>query len=89
MARQLTERTITQMELARRSNGLSQKDLARDPGVKIHHTFISLLERGQGIPTPDQAARLARRLGLDPDDLLKPVFADAVPEVAEPDEELV
>jgi transcriptional regulator with XRE-family HTH domain len=68
------------MELKRRNLGLTQDELGTDPDVRIHQNFISLIELGKGVPAPDQRLRLARRLGLDPDDLLKP--ADAPQEQA-------
>jgi transcriptional regulator with XRE-family HTH domain len=61
------------MQVARNNRNLTQEELGRDPDVRIAQYFISLLELGKGIPTPDQRLRLARRLGLHPDDLLKPV----------------
>lgn len=75
MGRQRTFRppVMTRMEFARRNLGFSQEQLGLDPDVRIHQSFISLIELGKGIPTPEQALRLARRLGLDPVDLLKPV----------------
>ena len=73
------------LELARRNLKLSQTDLGHDPAVGIHQSFISLIELGKGIPTKDQAERLARRLGIAPDDLLRPVvLADA--RVEEPEQ---
>lgn len=65
---------MIKMELARRNINLTQDELGTDPTVRIHQAFISLIELGKGIPTPEQRLRLARRLGLDPDDLLKPVL---------------
>ncbi|MGO9056095.1 MAG: helix-turn-helix domain-containing protein [Candidatus Binataceae bacterium] len=41
--------------------GLSQEALAESAG--IHHTYVSLLERGKCRPTVDVAARLAGALG--------------------------
>jgi transcriptional regulator with XRE-family HTH domain len=59
------------LEFARRQKGWSQAQLS---GVtRIGAGFISQIERGTGIPNPDQAERLARALGLHPDQLLRPV----------------
>ena len=69
------------IELARRNLKLSQTDLGHDPAVSIHQSFISLIELGKGIPTKDQAERLARRLGINPADLLKPVVVADAPAV--------
>jgi transcriptional regulator with XRE-family HTH domain len=75
---------VLRIELERRNRKLSQVDLGHDPEVRIHQSFISLIELGKGIPTREQAERLARKLGLSPDDLLKPVVvADDVPVVEE------
>lgn len=65
---------MTRMELARRNLNLSQDQLGTDPTVRIHQSFVSLMELGRGIPAPEQRIRLARRLGLHPDDLLKPAL---------------
>jgi hypothetical protein len=72
-------RTMLRMEHARRSQGLTQTDLGNDPKVRIGQYFISMIERGTGLPNRDQIERLARRLGLHPDDLLKPVDATDIP----------
>jgi ribosome-binding protein aMBF1 (putative translation factor) len=64
---------MTVLEIARRELGLSQKELGDHPKVRIHQTFISLCERGMGLPTADQRVRLAAVLGVDPAKLLDPV----------------
>ena len=75
MPRYRTERPpMTRMELARRNLNLTQDELGTDATVRIHQAFISLIELGKGIPAPEQRLRLARRLGLEPDDLLKPAL---------------
>jgi len=61
-------RPVLRIELARRTRGWQQWRLGQI--TRIHQSFISLIEKGQGIPTPDQAARLADALGLDPEHLL-------------------
>jgi transcriptional regulator with XRE-family HTH domain len=69
------------MELKRREKNLTQEALGRDPDVRIGQWWISCLELGKGIPSPEQRLRLARRLGLDPDELLlPPVTTDATQE---------
>jgi transcriptional regulator with XRE-family HTH domain len=88
MARTASQpRPMFRLEVARRRQGLSQLALGHDPEVRIAQYFIGMLERGQGIPTPDQAQRIARRLGLKPEDLLKPVVVDDLPDVDEPADE--
>lgn len=64
-------RIVTFLEFRRRERGLSQRELSRR--ARIEQSFISQCERGTGIPTPDQAQRLARELGLPPELLLKAV----------------
>ena len=61
------------LELARRQKGWSQKQLGDHPKVRIAQTFISLTERGMGLPVEDQLNRLARVLGVPADMLLKEV----------------
>jgi transcriptional regulator with XRE-family HTH domain len=41
--------------------------------VRIAQDFISRIERGEGLPTPGQAARIAKVLGIAPDLLTVPV----------------
>jgi transcriptional regulator with XRE-family HTH domain len=64
---------MTVLEFTRRDRKWSQKDLGDLPSVRIHQVFISQIERGVGIPTPDQRVRLARALGVAPERLLDPV----------------
>ena len=61
------------LELARRQKGWSQGDLGDHPKVRIHRNFISMIERGLGLPVPDQVARLARALDIPVEMLLQPV----------------
>ncbi len=63
------------VEFARRHKNWSQKQLG--DVARIHQTFISEIERGVGLPTPDQRQRLARALDVDVETLRVPV-ADAV-----------
>lgn len=46
--------------------GLTQAALAGD---RLHPSYISLLESGRRLPTPDAVAALAERLGIPPDEL--------------------
>jgi transcriptional regulator with XRE-family HTH domain len=71
---------VTFLEFRRRERGLSQRELSRR--TRLEQSFISQIERGTGIPTPDQAQRLARELGLPPDLLLKTVAVDLETSVA-------
>jgi transcriptional regulator with XRE-family HTH domain len=64
---------MTYLELRRRQMGWSQKQLGDDPRIRIHQTFISMLERGTGVPVAAQRERIARVLGLKPDMLLATV----------------
>jgi transcriptional regulator with XRE-family HTH domain len=61
------------LKYARLEKGWSQKDLGDLPTVRIHQVFISQIERGVGLPTPDQRQRLAKALGVAPERLLDPV----------------
>jgi transcriptional regulator with XRE-family HTH domain len=77
---------MTYLELARRKLGLSQRQLGHDPRVRIHQTLISMLERGEVLPGPDQRRRLAAALSV-PEELLTEeveVPSNSVPVVAEP-----
>ena len=59
------------LEVARRQKRLTQNDLSMTTRVSSH--FISLIENGRGIPTSDQAERLATALGVSADTRLQPV----------------
>jgi transcriptional regulator with XRE-family HTH domain len=61
---------VLNIEFVRRDRRLSQEKLGQL--TDIPQSFISLLELGRGIPTPEQAQRLALVLDLTPDVLLKP-----------------
>ncbi|MCP4559320.1 MAG: helix-turn-helix transcriptional regulator [Bosea sp.] len=56
------------VELLRRSLGLSQEELAFE--AKIHRTYISGVERGVRNPTVTVIARLAGALKVEPAELL-------------------
>jgi transcriptional regulator with XRE-family HTH domain len=64
---------VLYLELARRQKGWSQRELGEHPKVKIDRAFISLIERGMGLPVPAQAARLAAVLDVPVDLLLQHV----------------
>jgi ribosome-binding protein aMBF1 (putative translation factor) len=64
---------VTYLEYARRQRGWSQTDLGHQRLVGIHQTFISGMERGVHVGTPEQRERLARVLGVAPDLLLTQV----------------
>ena len=71
------------LELARRQKGWTQQQLGDHPRVRIAQYFISMIERGTGLPTRDQVERLARVLGVQPDLLLATVpEGELVPEEA-------
>ena len=74
---------MTCLELARRVRGWTQRELGEHPKVRIHQSFISQLERGAGLPSPDQRQRLARALGVPPDNLLDPVSEARLPVTTE------
>ena len=67
---------MTILEFQRRKLGLTQEQLGSDPRVKIGAYFISLLEQGRALPGGDQLIRLGRKLGVAPEDLLKPAVLD-------------
>ncbi len=68
------------LELARRQKGWSQGDLGDHPKVRIPRNFISMIERGIGLPVPEQAERIAKVLGIPTARLLK-----VVPDHVSPD----
>jgi transcriptional regulator with XRE-family HTH domain len=72
---------VLHLEFARRAHRLSQREL----GQKTHITqsFISFMEIGRLLPTPAQADRLSRVLGVPVDLLLKPVTPADVRDVAD------
>ena len=63
------------IELARRLKGWSQGDLGSHPKVRIDRGFIGLIERGQALPIPEQAERIAKALDVPVERLLEPVPA--------------
>jgi transcriptional regulator with XRE-family HTH domain len=65
----------------RRGLKLSQEDLADETG--LHHTFISLVERGKTNLSLRNLFRIARALNASPSDLLSGVTLDALRASAE------
>jgi transcriptional regulator with XRE-family HTH domain len=68
---------VLHLEFARRNKRWTLYQLSQ--AVRISHEFISLTEKGQGIPDPDQLARLSRVLEVPADLLLKPVVPVGLP----------
>lgn len=64
---------MNNLEWHRRRLKLSQKTLGDRRDVRIHQSYISLMELGRFIPTDDQRRRLAKALDTDPDRLLDEV----------------
>lgn len=58
------------IELARRQKDWPQTKLSAETRIATH--FISLIENGRGIPSEDQAKRLAHALGIPVETLLQP-----------------
>jgi transcriptional regulator with XRE-family HTH domain len=56
------------IEFARRLKKLTQLELSHT--TRISAQFIGLIENGRGLPTDDQAQRLAAALGVPADRLL-------------------
>jgi transcriptional regulator with XRE-family HTH domain len=54
--------------------GLSQEELA--DRARLHRTYISSVERGQRNVSLENIFQLAKALGADPRDLLKPIPQD-------------
>ena len=74
MARSFTPpRVLLGIQAKRNERGWSQEKLGNHPEVRIAQDFISRIERGEGLPTPDQARRLAKALGIPVETLLQPV----------------
>ena len=69
-------RVLTRLQAARLARGWSQEKLGLHPEVRIDQGFISMIERGEGLPTPSQAERLAKALGLTVETLLQPVATE-------------
>jgi transcriptional regulator with XRE-family HTH domain len=66
------------LELARRQRGWTQKELGDHPRVRVHQTLISMIERGDALPVPDQLDRLAKALDLPATKLLERVEAEDI-----------
>jgi transcriptional regulator with XRE-family HTH domain len=56
------------LRTARRKACMSQDDLSRRTG--LHHTAISMLERGRRVPRLDTCIRILQATGADPRDLV-------------------
>jgi transcriptional regulator with XRE-family HTH domain len=65
------ERFARSLRAAREVRGLSQEELAGRAG--LHRTYVSSIERCERNITIDNMERLARAIGLDVVDLLKPL----------------
>lgn len=61
---------MTKLEQARRARKFSQMELAAR--AKVAQSDVSAMENGWRRPYPKQAKRLARVLGLTPDELTEP-----------------
>jgi transcriptional regulator with XRE-family HTH domain len=70
------------IEFARRLKKLTQLELSAT--TRISAQFIGLIENGRGLPTDDQARRLAEALGVSADQLLVDVAAAAETSVIAP-----
>ena len=68
MAKSFGARFGARLRARRRAAGLSQAELAE--AVDLTANYISLLERGQKLPTLDTLVRLARSVGGTPAELL-------------------
>ena len=68
------------LEFARRHKKMSQQALGIHPLVRLDHAFIGQIERGNALPTPDQAARLAHVLGISVDLLTQEAPLPPLPE---------
>jgi transcriptional regulator with XRE-family HTH domain len=52
------------------NSGFSQEELAEKAGISI--PYLGALERGEKWPSPDTFAGLAKGLGIEPYDLMRP-----------------
>jgi transcriptional regulator with XRE-family HTH domain len=69
----IREILASNLRALRRARGLSQEELALR--ADIHRTYVSSLERSQYSATIDMVANLAKILGVQAADLLKPESA--------------
>lgn len=60
------------LELARRNKKLSQAQLAKL--ARVDQGFVSMIERGVALPTPDQALRFSAALEIPPE-----ILTDEIP----------
>lgn len=63
---------MTRLEFYRRSQGLSQEELARLLGAGFTGSAVSLIESGRLRPSSRQALRLREAFGVPIEDLLAP-----------------
>jgi len=63
----LLSRNIKQFRV---HSGFSQEELAEKAGISI--PYLGVLERGGKWPSPASLAKIARSLGIEPYDLLRP-----------------
>ena len=63
------------IKLFRVHSGLSQADLAEKTGISV--PYLGAVERGDKWPGPAVLAEIARSLGVEPHDLLKPEGASS------------
>jgi len=68
MAKSFGARFGARLSARRRAAGLSQAELAE--AVDLTSNYVSLLERGQKLPTLDTLVRLAKKVGATPGELL-------------------
>jgi transcriptional regulator with XRE-family HTH domain len=60
---------VLNLEFVRRKRKMTQAQLATS--ARVGQWFVSVLECGQALPTPDQAQRLANVLGTSAESLMK------------------
>jgi transcriptional regulator with XRE-family HTH domain len=61
---------LTRLRLWRERKALSQQELAERAGIT--RAALSRIESGQAEPHPRTTRKLAKALGLQPDDLMEP-----------------
>lgn len=66
---EIRERFATNLRRSRQATGLSQEELAHL--ADIDRTYVSSLERAVYSPTIEVLDKLARALGVQPEDLIK------------------
>ena len=71
---EIPPRVVTHLQAARLAKGWTQEKLGLHPDVRIEQSYISAFERGQALPVPAQAERLAKVLGVAVEKLMTPVL---------------